>query len=34
METVDYRTASFALVIVLLEEMSRDKNNNKCNLNN
>jgi hypothetical protein len=33
METADHRTASFAVVIGLLEEMSRDKNNYKYNLN-
>lgn len=33
METADHRTASFAIVVGLLEEMSRDKTNYKRNLN-
>ena len=33
METADHRTASFAIVVGLLEEMSRDKTSYKRNLN-
>jgi len=33
METADHRTVSFAIVVGLLEETSRDKNNYKRNLN-
>lgn len=33
METADHHTASFPIVVDLLEEMSRDKTNYKLNLN-